>query len=60
MAMVWRRALWDVLPGWMRWRGATPVLRASPALTSKVLTTSCLALKDGPDPPAVLTVKRAE
>jgi hypothetical protein len=58
--MVWRRALRDVLPGWMRWRGATPVLRASPALTSKVLTTSCLALKDGLDPPAVLTVKRAE
>jgi hypothetical protein len=55
--MVWRRASRDVLPGWT---GATPVLRASPVLTSKALTTSCLALKDGPDPPAVLTVKRAE
>ena len=55
--MVWRRASRDVQPGWT---GATPVLRASPVLTSKVLTTSCLALKDGLDPLAVLTVKRAE
>jgi hypothetical protein len=44
----------------MRWTGAAPVLRAPLVLTSKALTTSCLALKDGLDPPAVLTVKRAE
>jgi hypothetical protein len=59
--MVWPRASRDVLPGWMRWTGATLVQRASsPVLTSEALTTSCLALKDGLDPPAVLTVKRAE
>lgn len=60
MATVWRRASRDVQPGWMRWTGAAPVLRAPLVLTSKALTTSCLALKDAPDPPAVLTVKRAE
>jgi hypothetical protein len=57
MAMVWQGASRDVQPGWM---GATQVLRAWPALTPKALTTSCLALKDGLDPPAVLTVKLVE
>ena len=59
--MVWRRASRDVLPGWMRWAGATLVQRASSReLTSEALTTSCLALKDGLGPPAVLMVKQAE